>query len=58
MDREADLRAMSVTDDQARQHYNANRAQFVQPQRFRASHLFLAAPKGHRSGGPDKAESD
>ena len=38
--------AMSVTDEEARHRYDANRAEFMQPQRFRASHLFLAAPEG------------
>ena len=38
--------ALGVTDEECRQWYDANREQFLQPQRFRASHLFLAAPDG------------
>lgn len=37
---------MRLTEEEARQRYAANREQFMQPQRFRASHLFLAAPEG------------
>ena len=38
--------AMPVTDEEARHRYESSREQFMQPQRFRASHLFLAAPEG------------
>ena len=36
--------ALAVSEDECRQFYEQNRAEFMQPQRFRASHLFLAAP--------------
>ena len=35
--------ALQVSDDECRQFYEANRAAFQQPQRFRAAHVFLAA---------------
>lgn len=35
-----------VTEAEARAFYDAKRDQFVQPQRFRASHIYLAAPEG------------
>jgi hypothetical protein len=35
--------ALQVSDDECRQFYEANRAEFQQPQRFRAAHVFLAA---------------
>jgi hypothetical protein len=38
--------ALHVTDEEARQRYDTTREQFMQPQRFRASHLFVAAPEG------------
>ena len=38
--------AITVSDEECRQFYEQNREQFLQPQRFRASHLFLAAPEG------------
>lgn len=34
------------TEKQSRDYYEAHRALFTQPARFRASHLFLAAPAG------------
>jgi parvulin-like peptidyl-prolyl isomerase len=38
--------ARVVSDSEARTFYESKREQFQQPQRFRASHLFLAAPDG------------
>ncbi len=37
---------LAVTNEYARQYYEAHRAQFTEPPRYRASHLFLAAPDG------------
>jgi parvulin-like peptidyl-prolyl isomerase len=37
---------LGSTQAEARQFYDADAAQFQQPQRYRASHLFLAAPAG------------
>lgn len=38
--------AVSVTAEETRAAYEAHPEQFVQPQRFRVSHIFLAAPDG------------
>lgn len=35
-----------VTQEEMRQSFEENREQFLQPQRYRASHAFLAAPAG------------
>ncbi|MGH7938211.1 MAG: peptidylprolyl isomerase, partial [Bryobacteraceae bacterium] len=44
---ESQLAARLLPDDQeSRQFYQANLAEFRAPLRFRASHLFLAAPRG------------
>ncbi len=37
---------LRVTPEDARQFYETHAAQFQQPQRYRAAHLFLAAPEG------------
>jgi parvulin-like peptidyl-prolyl isomerase len=37
--------AIAVSEEECRQFYETNREQFMQPQRFRATHLFLAAPE-------------
>lgn len=37
--------APPVSEEECRRFYDANREQFLQPQRFRAAHLFLAAPE-------------
>ena len=39
---------LAVAEEEARQRYEADREQFMQPQRFRASHVFIAAPEGTR----------
>jgi parvulin-like peptidyl-prolyl isomerase len=38
--------SLAVTEEECRQHHERNRTEWVQPQRYRASHLFLAAPEG------------
>jgi parvulin-like peptidyl-prolyl isomerase len=38
--------AIVISDDEVRQFYAANRERFNQPQRFRARHIFAAAPDG------------
>ncbi|MBA2433017.1 MAG: peptidylprolyl isomerase, partial [Chthoniobacterales bacterium] len=38
--------ALTVTEESARDFYAANTVRFEQPQRYRVSHLFLAAPEG------------
>ncbi|MFN2508995.1 MAG: peptidylprolyl isomerase [Chthoniobacterales bacterium] len=37
---------LAVTEEECREFYEANRAKFAQPPRYRASHIFLAAPDG------------
>ena len=44
MDGEADPAETAVTEKECRDFYEAHRALFTQPVRFRAAHLFLAAP--------------
>jgi hypothetical protein len=39
----------SPNEQDERRYYQAHRAEFQEPQRFRASHLFLAAPVGYPS---------
>ena len=36
----------AATQEESRQFYETHAAQFLQPQRYRASHIFLAAPEG------------
>ena len=38
---------INVSDDECRQFYEAHRDAFVQPLRFRANHIFFAAPDWH-----------
>ena len=38
---------INVSDDECRQFYEAHRDAFVQPLRFRAHHIFFAAPDGY-----------
>jgi foldase protein PrsA len=40
---------IAVSEGEIREYYAANRALFAQPQRYRASHLFVAAPDGSPS---------
>nr|MDQ3314063.1 peptidylprolyl isomerase [Verrucomicrobiota bacterium] len=37
---------LAVTEGECRAFYDTNPQQFSQPQRYRASHLFIAAPQG------------
>jgi parvulin-like peptidyl-prolyl isomerase len=37
---------LTAGEEQLREHYATNPEQFVQPQRYRARHLFVAAPEG------------
>lgn len=37
---------LNVSEAESRKFYDANAARFAQPQRYRASHVFLAAPEG------------
>jgi len=39
--------AIAPNDEDCRRYYDAHRAAFWEPTRFRASHLFLAAPDGY-----------
>ncbi len=46
---------LTVSAEEARQFYDAHAAQFAQPQRFRARHIFLAA---HAATPPDVVETN
>ena len=41
--------ALAPNENDCRRYYDAHRAAFREPVRFRASHLFLAAPEGYPS---------
>ena len=49
---------LSVTETDARKFYEANVARFTLPQRYRASHIFLAAPGGTPPEDVETKQSD